>query len=422
MPIRTALKSVKGFILLSLFLLFSCAQDLPLDPQKKIETTARVSLAKTTTQVFQGRMETGGFYMIQMPDQWNGDLVMYAHGYVSPTEPVVIPVGQLYLPDGSYLPDIITDMGYAFATTSYRANGMVVQDAIIDLVELGMLFKDMFPDPKHNYLVGASEGGLITANSLESKRCYSGGLAVCGPVGNFVKQINYMGDFRVLFDYFFPGIMPGSAIQIPQELMDNWDSVYQPKVIEAISANPDKTLNLLFTAKAPFDPDDIETIGQTVLGLLWYNVFATNDLAQRCGGNPYENRYGVYHSLGNNKELNARVQRFTADPQAIAEATVQFGTNGMVREPLVTMHTAGDPIVPFWHEQLYRQKIAENGNLFLFNHIPVGRYGHCNFTKDEVLQAFELMVAKVLAKELLSIPVPVKTPDRLTKQKIITAK
>ncbi len=410
MLLRTALKYVKGVTLLSLFFLLSCSQDLPLTPQEESEAPPQASLSKTAVQVFRGSMDTGGYYLIQIPDEWNGDLVMYAHGYISPTEEVAIPEGQLYLPDGTYLPDIITDMGYAFATTSYRANGMVVQDAIIDLVELKFLFKDMFSDPKHTYLVGASEGGLITAKSLESKRCYSGGLGVCGPVGDFIKQINYMGDFRVLFDYFFPDILPGSAVKIPQELMDNWSAVYQPKVIEAISANPDKTLDLLFTAKAPFDPADTQTIGQTVLGLLWYNVFATNDLAQRCGGNPYDNQSKVYRSFGNNKELNAGIERYSADPQALL-ATAQFETRGMPREPLVTMHTSGDPIVPFWHENLYRQKIAQNGNPFLFNHIPVERYGHCNFTKDEVLRAFELLVGKVLAKETLSIPVPTGTSE-----------
>ena len=31
---------------------------------------------------------------------------------------------------------------------------------------------------------------------------------MCGPVGDFQKQIDYLGDFRVLFDYYFPNIMP----------------------------------------------------------------------------------------------------------------------------------------------------------------------------------------------------------------------
>ncbi len=396
-----------GLSLSILALLFSCTDNFTTNPIPTQNTNEPV-LAKAATQIVTGSMDTGGYYFIQIPDDWNGDLVMYAHGYVSAVEPLAIPEDQLYLSDGSYIPDVITDMGYAFATTSYRANGMVVQDAIIDLVELKFLFKDLFSDPAHTYLVGASEGGLITTKSIETKRCYSGGLAVCGPVGDFIRQVNYMGDFRVLFDYFFPNILPGSAIDIPQELMDNWETVYQPKVIEAITNYPQKTLDLLFTANAPFDPNDPETIGATVLGVLWYNVFASNDLTQRCGGNPFDNSDRYYQSLGNDQHLNSHVKRYSANPEAVLAAQTQFATSGVFKEPLVTMHTSGDPIVPFWHERLYRQKVLENGNPYLFNHIPVERYGHCHFNKEEVLNGFKLLVAKVLAKEALSIPVPLK--------------
>jgi hypothetical protein len=31
---------------------------------------------------------------------------------------------------------------------------------------------------------------------------YLGGLAICGPIGDFGQQINYWGDFRALYDYF----------------------------------------------------------------------------------------------------------------------------------------------------------------------------------------------------------------------------
>jgi hypothetical protein len=111
--------------------------------------------------------------------------------------------------------------------------------------------------------------------------------------------------------------------------------------------------------------------------------------------------------LGNDQHLNTHVERYTADPEALLALQAQFTTSGIPKEPLVTMHTSGDPIVPFWHEPLYRQKVVANGNPYLFNHLPAERYGHCNFTKEEVLKGFKLLVTKVLAKEMLSIPVPV---------------
>jgi len=242
---------------------------------------------------------------------------------------------------------------------------------------------------------------------VESKDLYSGGLAVCGPIGDFIAQINYMGDFRVLFDFYFPGVLPPSPVSIPQEVMDHWDDVYMPKIIQAITDYPDRTMELLHVAKAPFDPDDPETIGKTVVGLLWYNVFATNDLNARVGGNPFDNHDRHYFGSENDAYLNKNVQRITADPQAVEAVNQKFQTSGMPGVPLIAMHTAGDPIVPYWHERLYRSKVLEYGNILYYHNIPVMRYGHCNFTEEEVLQAFNALVLQVLALEKSKeLPVP----------------
>ena len=43
-----------------------------------------------------GTQASGAIYRICMPDLfWNGDLILFAHGYVSPTLPVGIPEGVL---------------------------------------------------------------------------------------------------------------------------------------------------------------------------------------------------------------------------------------------------------------------------------------------------------------------------------------
>lgn len=84
------------------------------------------------------------------------------------------------------------------------------------------------------------------------------------------------------------------------------------------------------------------------------------------------------------------MQRFTASFAARA-ALLEYETNGNLRIPLVTVHTTADEVVPFWHELLYLPKIdlSERGS---FVPIPVVRYGHCNFTRSELLGAFALAV------------------------------
>jgi hypothetical protein len=90
--------------------------------------------------------------------------------------------------------------------------------------------------------------------------------------------------------------------------------------------------------------------------------------------------------------LNLTVQRFTASP--VARAALQnYETNGNLRIPLVTLHTTADEVVPYWHELLYLTKVdlSERGR---FIPLPAFRYGHCNFTRNEVLASFALAVGQ----------------------------
>src|SRR5206468_2035915 len=140
---------------------------------------------------------SGAVYRICMPQIWNGDLVLFAHGYVGFNEPVAIPEDQLVLPDGTSVPETVNKLGYAFATTSYRTNGLVVLQGIDDLLDLVNVFNGSHGPARRVFLVGPSEGGIVTALAVERHpEIFAGGLAACGPIGNFRKQVTYNGDFR----------------------------------------------------------------------------------------------------------------------------------------------------------------------------------------------------------------------------------
>src|SRR5512139_2914187 len=210
----------------------------------------------------EGTQKTGAVYRICMPSplSWNGDLVLYAHGYVPDLgQPVAIPEDQLYLA-GVYIPDLINNMGYAFATTSYSANGLAVTEGVADVRDLVRVFKKMVgPEQvKRVYLVGVSEGGLVTTLAVEKfPDVFHGGLAACGPVGDFREQINYWGDFRVVFDHFFPGVLPlwsPQNVLIPLQVMADWEAVYAPTIAVKLSQNPIAAQQLLNVTQAPIDP------------------------------------------------------------------------------------------------------------------------------------------------------------------------
>jgi hypothetical protein len=105
--------------------------------------------------------------------------------------------------------------------------------------------------------VGPSEGELITGLAVEQyANVFDSGLSMCGPVGDFRRQVNYWGDVRVLFDYFFPDVVPGSPVQVPQEVIDNWETVYEELVEDEMRADSYATDQLLNVARVPVDPKD----------------------------------------------------------------------------------------------------------------------------------------------------------------------
>src|SRR4029079_4800733 len=105
------------------------------------------------------------------------DLIVFAHGYVAFNQP--LDYYNLTF-GGADLPAIARLSGYAFATTSYRQNGLAVREGVEDIGELIAAFKKVRV-PRRIYLLGASEGGLIaTLMAEQSPPQISGALAMCG--------------------------------------------------------------------------------------------------------------------------------------------------------------------------------------------------------------------------------------------------
>jgi pimeloyl-ACP methyl ester carboxylesterase len=336
-----------------------------------------------------GTLRGGALSRLCVPIGWNGQLVVFAHGYVASG----LPLGfyHLTLADGTSVSDLLQSLGFAFATTSYRKNGLAILEGVEDMKLLVAKFAATYSTPLRTYVAGISEGGLVTALLAErSPELFSSALAACGPVGSFRAQIGYFGDFRVLFDYFFPGMLPGSAIDIPPVLMANWYTAYVPAVTVALASNPARALELMRTANAPFDPANPATVVNTALDLLWYNVFATNDAVAVLGGNPFDNRLRWYFGSSNDLRLNLRVARFAASPVAL-KALRPYRTSGNLSIPLVTLHTTADDVIPIWQELVYLLKFDPSAR-GRFIPLPVNRYGHCNFTTTELVGAFVLAV------------------------------
>jgi pimeloyl-ACP methyl ester carboxylesterase len=192
-----------------------CA-DAPTSPAPPARPAARTQADVTPqstacppgTQSSSGALPgSGALYLICIPPPaaWNGSLVVYAHGYVNPFDPVAI---QDDVVGGLTVSQITTGLGFAFATTSYRNNGLIIFEGEWDLLRLVQTFRQVSGGgqvPGLTLAVGASEGALIALLATERfPQLFDGTLALCGPLSDLGIQLNYLDDFRVLFDWFFP--------------------------------------------------------------------------------------------------------------------------------------------------------------------------------------------------------------------------
>jgi hypothetical protein len=136
--------------------------------------------ADAATQVTEGETGVGAKYQITMPDNWNGDLVVYAHGFVDSALPIVLSTND----DIVVLQDMLTDSGYAVTYSSYSENGFAVREGVLDTHALNHQFIQRYGQPEKTFLVGHSLGGAVCVSLAESHpRKYDGVLTVAGMIG-----------------------------------------------------------------------------------------------------------------------------------------------------------------------------------------------------------------------------------------------
>jgi pimeloyl-ACP methyl ester carboxylesterase len=328
--------------------------------------------------------------LICRPDDWDGtgDWVVYAHGYVAPQEEPALPIEELTV-DGLFLPSLILAEGYAFATTIYSETGFGIQQAADDMNALVLHLIDYGGETGRFFAVGASEGGLVTTMLVEQHHeLYAGGLSMCGPVAGSPFQIQYVGDFRVVFDFYFPFIFDFGAVDIPDWAYYNWDN-YTPRIALTMLFRPYATNKLFRITGAARDPARPVATGiETALTLLFYNISGTTDLSTAAGGNVFDNQTRWYGTR-RNWLLNLLVERLEAEEEQVQYLRDSYEPTGELLIPLVTVHNLLDPAVPFEHETIYADRVD---NEDLFAAIPVPGYGHCSFEPPQILGAFDILV------------------------------
>jgi pimeloyl-ACP methyl ester carboxylesterase len=322
-----------------------------------------------------------------LPSAFNGTLIIYAHGYVKPQEPLALPeeFGEAEVRE---LIEHLLNLGFGVATSSYHKNGYAVEQAEADLNDLVAHVLSIEPDVDAVFVIGASEGALVATMLVEKyPETYAGGLALCGPLAGTSYQVAHLADVRVLFDYFYPEVFPFGALDVPEDAAAQWEGPgeYKDRIAAAVAADPGAIAQVFNVAGVACDTADQGVAANCAQNMLAYSVFGTNDLLDTAGGWPVSNVPTQYTGSVDDVALNAGIERFDADPAASTYADLHYRPSGLLQRPLVTLHTTGDPLVPYRHELIYFNRAAFLGTDDKLTVLPVERAGHCAFKAQEVV-------------------------------------
>src|SRR5205085_4089990 len=199
-------------------------------------------------------------------------------------------------------------------------NGYAVKEGVQRIHQLNGLFTAQFGPPSSILLIGKSLGGLVALKLAEQYPSeYNGALVMCGPVGGGTPEVKYLADARILFDYFFPGVLPGDVFHTPTLDFTPGSPTFNA-VAGALQAGfftqGFPTVQLFYTAQLPAsNPTEIVISGLTTMG---FNVRFGNDVFSHTHGHiPYDNTAAGYSGSFDDAALNTGVQRFGSDPDAV---------------------------------------------------------------------------------------------------------
>ncbi len=336
-------------------------------------------------------------YRIEVPKNWNGNLVMYAHGFAFSNQKLEV--------SNPPIREWLIQNGFAWAASSYSANGWAVRKGADETRDLALYFAEKVAKPTRTYILGKSMGGNVITDSLGNfPTLYAGAMPICGALTGLE-----------LFDYYLAYAAAGELISgvkfIPntQTDLDFYLKTYFPLILPALGTPGnytakgkqfDSVIKYLSGGERPYR---IEGLNVSYGGpLSFYGAWFVSSKPGLVGFNPTQQvttneniRYRIDPGLGlDEATLNAKVQRVKADPSVrITSGRYWYGIpSGRIFAPVLSLHTTGDAFVPVQMEISYRQKVNAAGNGDLLVQRLIRRPEHCQFSNEELVEGFSDLV------------------------------
>jgi len=377
-------------------------------------------------KTYKGKFADGATYLMQVPSNWNGTLVLYSHGYVvpgfpNPAEDVGDPITGAYL----------LAKGYALAGSSYATTGWAIQQALPDQIKVLDTFKTRVGTPTRTIAWGHSLGGMVTAGLVQRYPTrFDAALPMCGVVAGGVGTWNQALDSAFAFDVLLganSGLQvvnitnPNKNIDIAEGLLADSQKTAKGKARIALTAALDDTPGW-YDPLSP-EPPPTDYVTQEANQYLWlanidfpFGFDFRAELEGRAAGNPSWNNGVDYQKQLKNSVDYSEVQalyqkaslsldddiqalnnsaRIKAKQSSVAYLEHNIIFDGQIHIPVLTLHTKGDGLVVVEDESAYKDIVDEEHEGALLRQLFVHRAGHCEFTPAETVVAFQALISRL---------------------------
>lgn len=359
---------------------------------------------------FEGE-HSGSNYKIVVPDTgWNGTLIVLAHGYRDKADHAGEVDNRAAMDPGfTAIANGLAAQGYAVAATSYRDNGWAVKESIHDITVLRGLFNRLVGRPETALLAGFSLGSFVTATLAEQRGgLFDGYLPACGVLAGAPRAWD-MGAAGMLAYQLIFGMPASWGTPADADNDVDFETEVFPtlftQVLSPLNYGKWEFIRLISGAKGPVEPLPLSLYPSWLFTNFFFFTEARAEAERRAGGPYVQNvtheytltpaEHAYLAALGFNAgpvltAMNAST-RFSGERSARNYMTHYATFSGKIKDPVFTLHTKWDTLVPWAHESAYAETVGDAGRSDLLVQASTNGLGHCNFTPTEIGASIALL-------------------------------
>ena len=311
-----------------------------------------------------GQDSASAHYLIVMPQQWSGVLVVHAHG-----GPALGPPQATRADEDIQRWAITVREGHAWAGSVFRQGGFAVTTAAEDTERVRRIFVDHVAKPRRTLLHGQSWGAMVATRAAELyPKSWDGILLTSGVVAG-PAAYDFRLDLRAVYQHLCNNHPRPEEPQYPLAIGLPAGSTFTSA---DLVARADECLGVRKPAaqRTPQQAQKLKTIVEllkipesAVISHLNWGTFTLRDVVIKNGGlSPFGNSGVCYKGSADDAALNAAVPRYQADASAAVRFAADVDHRGRFAVPVLSGHGIGDATVFVEGQDTLRQRMVAAGN------------------------------------------------------------